>query len=353
MPLPRITVLTAVYNGARYLAEAIESVLADGFEDFEYVIVDDGSTDATPRILADAAARDPRIVFLRHEPNRGIAAATNRGLAIARGAYIARLDADDISLPGRLAREAAYLDAHPAVALVSMNFDIIDAGGAVLYGSRRRDHPPQVVEYLLNFSNSIGGHSQVMFRKSAVDAAGGYDESCAASLDYDLWTRIVRHGRIVVLPETGMRYRMHDENVTSRAREQQIEVGQRVVQRTLSAHLGRAVPEDDVRALTHAWRPVLPAIDANRANAILREAYRVFCAREPDRHVRRIVRKVKARRLMNAAMLLLVKGDIANAMRHAGHALRWDLGAAIGRMVKIVAGIAERRRGRRRSGDVA
>ena len=132
MPLPRITVLTAVYNGARYLAEAIESVLADGFEDFEYVIVDDGSTDATPRILADAAARDPRIVLLRHEPNRGIAAATNRGLAIARGAYIARLDADDISLPGRLAREAAYLDAHPAVALVSMNFDIIDAGGAVL-----------------------------------------------------------------------------------------------------------------------------------------------------------------------------------------------------------------------------
>lgn len=322
MSVPRVTVLTTVYNGARYLSEAIESILADGFGDFEYVIVDDGSTDATPQILARAAAGDSRIVLLRHEPNRGIAAATNRGLAVARGEYVARLDADDISLPGRLARQVAVLDARPEVALVSMNYERINAAGVVL-GRSHRDHPPAVVEYLLNFSNSIGGHSQVMFRRRVVEAVGGYDESCAAALDSDLWTRIVRLGRIVVLPEIGMRYRIHPESVSMRARDTQIEVGKRVVQRTLSTYLGRTLSEREMLAVVHAWRPVLPAIDVKLANAILREAYRIFCDREPDRRVRSIVRRVKARRLMKTARMLLAKGDVANALRQAMYALRW------------------------------
>lgn len=327
--------LTTVYNGARYLAEAIDSILADGFDDFEYVIVDDGSTDETPRILERAAARDPRIRVLRLETNRGIPAATNCGLAVARGEYIARLDADDISLPGRLAREAAALDADPGMAMVSMNYETIDADGLAI-GRSHRDHPPSVVEYLLNFSNSIGGHSQVMFRRSAVEAVHGYDETCAASLDYDLWTRIVQQGRIVVLPEIGMRYRVHDQNVTARARATQIEVGKRVVQRTLSAFLGRTLSEHEVLALAHAWRPVLPAVDAKLANDILHEAFRIFCKREDDPHTRSIVRRFKAKRLTNTAMLLLAKGDIANAVRHARHALGWDVGTAIVRMLKIV-----------------
>lgn len=314
--------LTTVYNGARYLHEAIDSIFDDDFTDFEYVIVDDGSTDATPHILARAASRDQRVVLLRNETNRGIAAATNRGLAIARGEYIARLDADDISLPGRLAREAAFLDTHPDVAMVSMNYEWIDANGVVL-GRSHRDHPPSVVEYLLNFSNAIGGHSQVMFRRGVVEAVGGYDESCAASLDYDLWTRIAPLGRIVVLPEIGMRYRVHDESVTARAHDMQIEVGKRVVQRTLSGYLGRTLSEYEVRALTHAWRPVLPAIDVKLANEILSEAYRIFCERERDPHSQRIVRKCKARRLMKTARRLLGKGDVRNAMRHAMYALRW------------------------------
>ncbi|HEU4889271.1 MAG TPA: glycosyltransferase [Thermoanaerobaculia bacterium] len=335
MSAPRVTVLTTVYNGARYLAEAIDSILAEEFTDFEYVIVDDGSTDETPQLLERAAARDPRIRVLRLETNRGIAAATNCGLAIARGAAIARLDADDISLPGRLAREVAVLDAHPDVAMVSMNYEWMDADG-VLLGRSQRDHPPAVVEYLLNFSNSIGGHSQVMFRRSAIEAVHGYDESCRAALDYDLWTRIVRQGRIVVLPEIGMRYRVHDQNLTSRAADIQIEVGKRVVQRTLSAYLGRTLSEQEVLALMHAWRPVLPVVDAKLANDILREAYRIFCSRESDERTRGIVRKFKAQRLMNTAALLLAKGEGTEALRHARYALGWHAGVAMVRMLRIV-----------------
>jgi glycosyltransferase involved in cell wall biosynthesis len=332
---PRVTVLTTVYNGARYLEETIASIAAETFTDFEHVIVDDGSTDATPEILARAAARDPRIVVLRSDTNIGIPASANRGLAIARGDYIARLDADDISLPGRLAREVAALDADANVALVSMNYESF-VGDGVAIGRSHRDHPPSVVAYLLNFSNALGGHSQVMFRRSAVEAAGGYDESCPASLDYDLWTRIVRHGSVVVLPELGMRYRVHAASVTARNHDQQIAIGKRVMHRTLSKHLGRTVSDREVLALTHAWRPLSPAIDAKLANDRLREAYAIFCRSERDSHAHTIARRVKARRLVNTSVLLLAKGDVANALRHLRHALWWDWRKAIARMVQVV-----------------
>jgi glycosyltransferase involved in cell wall biosynthesis len=335
VPAPRVTVLTTVYNGARYLEETIASILGETFTDFEYVIIDDGSTDATPEILARAAARDPRIVLLRNETNRGIPASANRGLAVARGEYIARLDADDLSLPGRLAREVAALDADRNLALVSMNYESFTGDGVVL-GRSHRDHPPSVVEYLLHFSNSIGGHSQVMFRRSAVMAAGGYDESCPAALDYELWSRIVREGRIVVLPELGMRYRVHDESVSARARDQQVAVGKRVMHRTLSAYLGRTLSERDVLALTHAWRPLAPAVDVKLANALLREAYAIFCRGEGDAQARAVVRKVKARRLVNTAVLLLAKRDVVNALRMLSYALRWDARKALARMVEVV-----------------
>jgi hypothetical protein len=328
-------VLTTVYNGARYLDEAIASILGDSFADFEYVIVDDGSTDATPELLGRAAAGDARIVVLRNDANRGIPASANRGLAVARGEYIARLDADDVSLPGRLAAEVAALDAHPEVALVSMNYETFRDDGVVL-GRSQRDHPPIVVEYLLNFSNSLGGHSQVMFRRSAIEAAGGYDQSCPVSLDYDLYTRILRHGRILVLPELGMRYRVHGESISATSRGRQIEVGRRVVQRTLSTYLGRLLTDAEVLAVTHTWRPILPAVDPNRANAILREAYRLFCERGADAQARRVVRKVKARRLTNTAALLFAKGDVANGVRVLRHALGWNAGTVAGRAMEIV-----------------
>jgi glycosyltransferase involved in cell wall biosynthesis len=338
---PRVTVLTVVYNGARFLQEAIDSILAEEFRDFEYVIVDDGSTDATPEILARAAARDPRIVLLRNETNRGIAPATNRGLAIARGEYVARLDADDLSLPGRFTREVAVLDADPDVALVSMNYETIDASGNVL-GRSQRDHPPQLVEYLLHFSNAIGGHSQVMFRRSTIAALGNYDEACGAALDYDLWTRIVGHGRIVVLPEVGMRYRLHDQNLTLRVAEIQTAVGRRAVKRLLSQYLQRPLTDHEVLAFSHSWRPVLPTIDAKLANQILHEAYAVFCRSESDERVRRTARRCKARRLMNTAALLFGRGDLRNAFRHAWYAWRWNAGMAMRRGVEIVSSRARR-----------
>ncbi|MFD1958687.1 glycosyltransferase family 2 protein [Novosphingobium panipatense] len=114
---PRVSVLLPCYNGAAYLEEAVRSILLQTFADFELIVVDDGSTDATADILARMGRRDPRLRVVR-QPNGGIVAALNTAIAHARGEYIARMDADDVSFPERFAFQVAWLDAHPATVLV-------------------------------------------------------------------------------------------------------------------------------------------------------------------------------------------------------------------------------------------
>src|SRR5512134_3549033 len=100
--IPRVSVVMSVYNGEKYLEEAVESILNQTFRDFEFIVVDDGSSDSTPRLLALYERRDPRVLIYRFDDNRGLSTALNFGIERARGKYIARMDADDISLPNRL-----------------------------------------------------------------------------------------------------------------------------------------------------------------------------------------------------------------------------------------------------------
>jgi glycosyltransferase involved in cell wall biosynthesis len=214
---PRVTILMPVYNGQRYVDEAIASVVGQDYPDFEFVIVDDGSTDGTPAILEQWAGRDSRIVLVRSPRNEGISAALNRGLAVARGEYVARQDADDLCVRRRLAQQVAVLDADPGVQLVSAGYELMESDGR----RRRvlmRDEAPELVEYLLHFSNFIGGHGQVMFRRATVAEAGNYDVAYPYSQDYDLWSKLMRRGRCVVLPIIGMRHRMHEHRVSRRTR---------------------------------------------------------------------------------------------------------------------------------------
>lgn len=147
-----------VYNRETYVDEAIRSVLEQDFADFELLIVDDGSTDRTPEIVRVWGERDRRITIVTAPRNEGIPRALNRGLAQARGAYIARMDSDDIMLPHRLAAQEAVLDERPDVVLVSCAYDLIDAGGARLT-PWRGDEPHEVMVFLLNFYNIVGGHA--------------------------------------------------------------------------------------------------------------------------------------------------------------------------------------------------
>lgn len=206
---PRVTVLMSVYNGERYLPEAIASILDQTFRDFEFVIIDDGSTDASRAVIE--GYKDPRIRLVTQE-NRGLAPSLNKGLRFARGEYVARQDADDVSLSERLERQVAYLDAHPGVALLGCNYTIIDSAGSTLATTRLFTHPDDlaVIEIL---SNQFG-HGSVMMRKADVESVGGYNESMGYVEDYDLWIRISRVAQIANLNEPLYLWRRSENGIS-------------------------------------------------------------------------------------------------------------------------------------------
>lgn len=332
---PRVTVLMAVYNGATWLDEAVESVLSQDLRDLEFVIVDDASTDATPEILARWAAGDPRVAVVRNEANRGQAASLSSGLQLARGAYVARQDADDLSEPGRLTAEADLLDARPDVVMVSTNYHVIDGEGRVLR-SDDRARPQAIVEYFLHFSNVIGGHSQVMFRRDQAIAAGGYDPAFRFAEDYDLWSRLTERGGIVILPIYAMRYRLHAGAATAGATREMQEVSARVVHRTLPRLLGRPVTEAEsiaVRMVSGArlalvTGPSGPMIAT--AHSIYAEGFGVAVARGLGSAMLDEIRRLTARTFGRTALVLLIsRRDLRGALAGLAFAMRWGVGSAL------------------------
>lgn len=195
---PRVSVIMAVYNGERYLSHAIESIIHQTFKDFEFIIIDDGSSDASGAIIKEYAARDARIrpIYLEHS---GLTRSLNRGITDARGTYIARMDADDISLPERLEKEYGYLMEHPEVALVSCFARIIDDNGHMM-----NEHcPPLSTKDIIKrsfFSGQIC-HPSVMFQADTVRILGGYNEYFVYAQDYELWLRLMRKHEVATIPE--------------------------------------------------------------------------------------------------------------------------------------------------------
>jgi hypothetical protein len=186
----------AVYNGEPWLGEAIASILGQSLADLELIVVDDGSTDGTPARLAGLG--DPRVSVLS-QPRAGQTAALNRGLRAARAPLVARMDADDVALPDRLARQAAFMAAHPAVGLLGTAAREIAPSGAVV----RTLVPPcddGAIRRALRRANPFI-HSSVMFRRVLAERVGNYDERFAVAQDYDLWLRLSRVTRLANVSE--------------------------------------------------------------------------------------------------------------------------------------------------------
>jgi len=211
---PRVTVLMSVYNGERYLAEAIDSILAQTYGDFELIVIDDASTDRTGEILA--AYGDERMRVLRNDANRGLTVSLNIGLAAARGELIARQDADDRSHPRRLEEQVAFLDAHPEVAAVGTQAQVIDASGRRQRRlDARRPVSPLAVQFSLMFIAPMA-HGAAMFRRSVVwDELHGYDESFRTSQDVELWSRIAERWQIANIDRVLLDFRVHPASVSS------------------------------------------------------------------------------------------------------------------------------------------
>ena len=213
MDTPRVSVLMAAYNAAPYLEEAIDSVLAQTMPEFELIVIDDGSTDATQDILARKSAQDARVVPHR-QANKGIGGATNRALDLARAEYIAILDSDDTMVPERLARQTAYLDKHPEISAVGSQWFTMDTQSR-LTGLDRHPIRPEAARSLM-FAYFSLHHPAIMARKSAVLGCGKYDKKKRQGCrDYEVFSNLALAGyQFANLPQVLMHWRLNPSGVT-------------------------------------------------------------------------------------------------------------------------------------------
>lgn len=216
---PPISVLLAVYNGGPYLRAAIDSILAQTFGDFEFVIIDDGSTDSSPAVLNEAATRDPRIRLVSR-PNKGLTVTLNEGVALARGEFLARMDADDIALPQRFEKQIAYLREHSDCVLLGSRVLQIDPDGLPIRQWCAELSHDEIDAAHLNRGWPVV-HPAVMMRTAAVRRVGGYRDQYNTLEDLDLFLRLAEIGRLANLPDVLLHYRQHFNSVTHQKAEQQ------------------------------------------------------------------------------------------------------------------------------------
>jgi glycosyltransferase involved in cell wall biosynthesis len=288
---PYISVVMPVFNGERFVASAIESIRNQTLGDFEFIIVDDGSTDRTPEILAGCAARDARIRVIRQE-NTGVVGALNRGIEEARAPLLARMDADDLSRTNRFELQRAFLDAATDCSVVGSAVRLIDEegrGDRIIRHPRRLDDLEEAVG-----AGRILAHPTALIRRKCLERVGGYRQSLQGVEDTDLWLRLVSEGPIGNLDDVLLDYRMHPAKVTeastylTRVKES--------VARGLAYERLCGLPESDLQsntvfelALEFAGQAVdkrfsgsNPWMDARRTRRILRDILQLEPALETE-----------------------------------------------------------------------
>lgn len=195
---PLISILMPVFNGEKYLKDAIDSILTQTYTHFEFIIVNDGSTDSSDHIIK--SYKDPRIRYVVNKQNIGLDTTLNSALAIAKGVYIARMDADDISFPTRLEKQVAYMEQHPTCVMVGTQYINMDASRKMYeVGAQLQDNDE--IHVIIQSLNTFC-HGSVMFRASFMKKNNiTYNHDYAPYEDYELWTRIAKLGAVANLPE--------------------------------------------------------------------------------------------------------------------------------------------------------
>ncbi len=208
MSTPRVSVLMPVYNAQRYLARAVESVLAQTFRNFECLVIDDGSTDESGAMLARYAARDTRM-RVTTRANTGYAVALNEMLGSAAAPLLARMDADDVALPERFARQVAFLDEHRECVAVGSRVLLIDEDGAPIREMASSTTHERIDAEHMRGEGGAMIHPAAMIRAAAMRRVGGYRTERSPAEDLDLFLRLAEIGELANLPERLLEYRIH------------------------------------------------------------------------------------------------------------------------------------------------
>jgi glycosyltransferase involved in cell wall biosynthesis len=298
-PAPRVSVVMGAYNGQRFLRAAIESILNQTFRDFELIVIDDCSTDSTPQILRDF--KDDRLRIVSNKENLGIADTLNKGIAIARGEYVALQDHDDISLPPRLECQVAFLDRNPQVGMVGSNCNIIDEADNISPGWPVKYDDAELKWAVLWRCPFF--HTSVMVRRADIKEVGGYssDPKYRFSEDYDLMSRIALRRAVANLPQPLGCWRAHKTSASHQNVSQQASAMRSISQRNICNLLGwdcidPVYWEGVERFLYHPMGPQLDLTSAevNRTLDFLTTIHETFCSkyrlsnREAAAHRRRV-----------------------------------------------------------------
>lgn len=243
-----VSVVTPVFNGGQYLAAAVESILAQTHGDFEYIVLDDGSTDGSFRILQEYERRDPRMRVVSRE-NRGVVSTLNELFEYAQGDYVAIMAQDDIALPERLALQAEFLQKNPGVVCVGGATEMIDAKGRYL---TLIWHPATDEEIQRLALRGLGGinASAAMVRRESHFRVGGYDPDLYLAEDLDMWLRLGEVGQLANLRDTVLKYRLHSGSISEQYSLRQIDVARMACER---AWRRRGISESF--EVSSPWRP--------------------------------------------------------------------------------------------------
>lgn len=252
LPQVKVSVVMSVYNGDRYLRESIESILNQTFTEFEFIIIDDASKDSSWNILTEYAHQDQRVRLFKNDQNIGLTKSLNKGLKLARGEYIARQDADDVSLPQRLQKQVELLSKSPEVVLVSCNIDLIDAQGGYI-DTQQRSGDRDLIPWYLLFYNHLAGHSQVIFRQKPVEKLGYYAQHYRYAQDYELWSRLINVGDIVILPDVLLQQRRHEQSISAAKQLDQASFSRSQARHNIKQLLGEELSLEEVDALYGFW----------------------------------------------------------------------------------------------------
>lgn len=245
---PAVTVLMTVFNAGRFLEPSIRSILQQTFRDFEFLIVDDSSSDGSAELAEAWAARDPRIKVIRNANNRGQTVCLNQGLGLARGRWIARHDADDLSHPTRLAVQHRFATSQPGIALLGTNGRIIDEQDR-LVGLLDAPLSQEAITWTAPFLNPFM-HTSVMFRADIIrDEFGGYDASYRIAQDYELWTRVISKYRGANLPQRLVCYRHLATSMSKVGSEQAFAEAAEVSRREAGRIFGRELTSAEARLI--------------------------------------------------------------------------------------------------------
>ncbi len=319
---PAITVLMTVFNAGRFLDPSIRSITGQAFRNFEFLIVDDASTDGSVAVVEKWARQDPRIRLIRNETNKGQTPCLNQGLRLARGKWIARQDADDLSHPLRLSEQHQFTTIHPDVVLLGTNGRIIDDQDR-LVGLLDAPLTHGAIEWTAPFLNPFM-HTSVMFRPQVVrDEFGGYDEHFRIAQDYDLWTRVVARHQTANLPQRLVGYRHLASSLSKTGRERAFAEAEQISRRESERVFGRKLDPSEHRLLA-CFRE---GLDPENRDAFW-NLYDTERRKFPGSSTSDLSRTVALHHLKAAGSLLAQ--NKSSALREIGVALQSDFFSTVG-----------------------